>query len=88
MVVPVSNVDGGVHLDATDFGGQVLADINIVDIIIFNQGADATEATIRSVTIVNVVMPDNMGAHMLLISPRRKPGKWRPAQSGYHLVLP
>src|SRR5699024_1821371 len=70
VVVPVSNVDGGVHLDATNFGpSQVLADINIVDIVIFNQGADTTEVPNDSSlpTIMNVVMPDNMGAHMLLI---------------------
>src|SRR5699024_3239883 len=48
---------------------QVLADINIVDIVIFNQGADTTEVPNDSSlpTIMNVVMPDNMGAHMLLI---------------------
>ena len=70
VVVPVSNVDGGVHLDATDFGpGQVLADINIVDIIIFNQGADTTEVPNDSglPTVMDMVAADNMGAHMLLI---------------------
>ena len=43
MVAANDDVDGGVHLDAADFRtGQILLVVDMMDVIVLNDGEDAT----------------------------------------------
>ena len=69
VVAAVDHVDGGVHLDAADLrAGQVLADVDVVDVVVLNDGKRAAQMADDAglAAIVDVAAPHDVGADRLL----------------------
>ena len=69
MVVADDYVDGGVELDAADFGtGQIPLVVDVVDVVVLNHGEHAAQVAHDAglAAVVDVAAPDGVGADGLL----------------------
>ena len=70
MIMTIDHINGSMHLNAANFGShQILANIDVVDVVFFNQGEDTAQVTNnpRLTTVMNAIAPHDMRANMFFV---------------------